>query len=47
MATYLITYKKRGGKTHLVEMPTMQKLLAWIEKNATKCDTIFIQKEDA
>lgn len=46
MATYLITYKKRGGKTHLVEMPSMQKLLMWIEKNANKCDTVFIQRDE-
>lgn len=45
MAGYLITYKrKRGRKTFLVEMPSMGKLLAWIEKNGASCETVLIQR---
>ena len=48
MATYLITYKKRGEKdTRLAEMPNEFKLLNWIAKNADACDTVLIQREDA
>lgn len=47
MATYLITYKKRGEKdTRLAEMPNEFKLLSWISKNASYCDTVLIQRED-
>lgn len=48
MASYLITYKKNGGRdTRLVEMPNEVKLLKWLSENATKCDTIVIQREEA
>lgn len=48
MAVYLITYKKRMGRnTRLVEMPNEAKLLKWLSENATRCDTVVIQREDA
>ena len=41
---YLITYKRKAGRvTRLVEMPSLPKLLAWINKNGAGCDTILIQ----
>ena len=47
MATYLITFKRRGGRgTRLVEMPNEAKLLKWLSENATRCDTIVIQREE-
>ena len=43
--SYLITYRhKRGRKTYLVEVSSVPKLLAWIEKNAAQCDTVLIQR---
>lgn len=48
MATYLITYKKRGSRdTRLVEMPSELKLMNWIAQKANQCDTVLIQREDA
>ncbi len=45
MDKYLITFKRKNGrKTYLVEMPSMPKLLAWIEKNGAGCDTVLIQR---
>ena len=45
MAKYLITFKRKNGRvTHLVEMPSMPKLLAWIEKHGSNCDTVLIQR---
>lgn len=45
MTKYLITFKRKAGRvTHLVEMPSMPKLLAWIEKNGAGCDTVLIQR---
>lgn len=45
MTKYLITFKRKAGRvTHLVEMPSMPKLLAWIEKNGVGCDTVLIQR---
>lgn len=45
METYLITFKRKNGRlTHLVEMPSMPKLLAWIEKHGSNCDTVLIQR---
>ena len=45
MATYLITYKKKRGRdTCLVEMPSLAKLLQWIERNGAACDTVLIQR---
>lgn len=42
---YLITFKRKNARvTHLVEMPSMPKLLAWIEKNGANCDTVLIQR---
>lgn len=47
MATYLITYKKRGARdTRLVEMPSELKLMNWIAKNANSCETVLIQRCD-
>lgn len=44
MQTYLITYrKKRRREDDLVEMPTTEKLLAWISRNAQLCSAILIQ----
>lgn len=44
MQTYLITYrKKRRREDDLVEMPTTERLLAWIAKNAQLCKSILIQ----
>jgi len=44
MAKYLITFRKKNGRvTYLVEMPSMPKLLAWIDKNGDQCDTVLIQ----
>ena len=44
MGAYLITYKKKRGRdTCLVEMPTLSKLLQWIEKNGASCSTVLIQ----
>lgn len=48
MAVYLITFKKSKGRdTRLVEMPNEAKLLKWLSENATRCDTIVIQREEA
>lgn len=48
MATYLITYKKRGEKdTSAREVSGMLKLLNLIAENANQCDTVLIQREDA
>lgn len=48
MAVYLITYKEREARdTMLVEMPNELRLLSWLSKNATRCDTIVIQREEA
>ena len=45
MDHFLITYRyKRGRQTCLVEMPSVPKLLAWIEQNAARCDTVLIQR---
>ena len=45
MDNYLITFKMKNGRvTHLVEMPNMPKLLAWIEKNGAGCDMVLIQR---
>lgn len=45
MNKYLITFRKKNGRvTYLVEMPSMPKLLAWIEKNGAQCDTVLIQR---
>lgn len=47
MDRFLITYsRKRGRQTNLVEMPSIPKLLAWIEKNAAQCDTVLIQRTE-
>lgn len=44
MQSYLITYrKKRRRKDDLVEMPSTEKMLAWISKNASLCSAILIQ----
>jgi hypothetical protein len=43
--SYLVTYRHKGGrKTFVVEMPSIPKLLAWIEKNAAQCNTVLIQR---
>lgn len=45
MSKYLITFKRKNSRiTHLVEMPNMPKLLAWIERNGAGCDTVLIQR---
>lgn len=47
MDRYLVTYRnKRGRQTYLVELPSIPKLLAWIEKNAARCDTVLIQRTE-
>lgn len=45
MDSYLVSYRhKRGRQTYVVELPSIPKLLAWIEKNAARCDTVLIQR---
>ena len=48
MDEYWITYKrKRGRPERLVVMPTVEKLLKWIEKNGPSCSYVLIQVLDA
>ena len=44
MNSYLVTYKrKRGQKEILIELPSIEKFLKWIEENATRCRFVHIQ----
>ena len=44
MASYLITYqRKRRREENLIELPSIEKLLKWIEKNAPDCRFVHIQ----
>lgn len=41
---WLILYKKKGKREEsLVCMPTIAKLLKWIEKNASSCEEVRIR----
>lgn len=43
MDSFLIRFvRKRGRAENLVEMPSMEKLLKWIEKNGPRCSMIHI-----
>ena len=40
---WLVLYKRHRGKTErLIELPSMQKLMQWIEKNAAGCECVRI-----
>ena len=43
MNSYLVTYKrKRGREEVLIELPSIEKLLKWIEENTTRCRWVHI-----
>lgn len=40
---WLVLYKRVRGRTErLIELPSMEKLMRWIEKNANDCEWVRI-----
>lgn len=40
---WLVLYKRHRGKIErLIELPSMEKLMRWIEKNANDCEWVRI-----
>lgn len=43
--SYLITYRKRRGREdRLIELPSLQRLMDWIARNAAGCSMVLIQR---
>ncbi len=45
MYSYLIHYRTGYNQEHLVEMPSLWKLLLWVLRNAANCHSFYVSKE--
>ena len=43
--SWLVVYRKKNGrKEYMIELDSVQKLMAWIGRNAAGCSMVLIQR---